>query len=89
MEAVPSLDAARERSDGRLFVIGGGEIYTLALPEAQVMFLTHVDVALAHADAWFPAWTDTDWRVTQQNAYAADHRHAHAFTFTDYARHPS
>jgi dihydrofolate reductase len=57
-EAAPSLDAALERlrREERVFVIGGGELYAQALPHADGMVLTEVDIDVPDADTHFPAW---------------------------------
>nr|WP_232145268.1 dihydrofolate reductase [Luteimonas sp. Y-2-2-4F] len=90
MEAVDSLDAAlaRAAADGAdaLCVIGGGEVYALALPRADALHLTHVDTAVADADAFFPAWDDGAWEAVARTPHAADGRHAFAFEFVDYVR---
>ncbi|KLI99641.1 dihydrofolate reductase [Luteimonas sp. FCS-9] len=90
MEAVDSLDAAiaQAAADGAdaLCVIGGGEVYALALPRATHLALTHVDTDAAGADAWFPAFDPAQWVETGREAHAADARHAHAFAFVDYRR---
>lgn len=53
----------------RVFVIGGAQVYTLALPEADELVLTEVD-ADAEGDAHFPAWDRDDFtevaRLPQQ-----------------------
>ncbi|MHC9086834.1 dihydrofolate reductase [Luteimonas sp. RIT-PG2_3] len=69
-----------------LCVIGGAEIYALALPLATRMFLTHVEAAVAQADTWFPLFDSAQWTVVDRQPHAADDRHAHAFTFVDYQR---
>lgn len=82
MQAVASLAEALARAAGaELMVIGGGEVYALALPLADLLELTEVDTRLPSADAWFPPWRTADWRETRREAHAADGRHAHAFTF--------
>jgi len=86
MHAVASLDEAVAAADDELFVIGGGEIYALALPAAACMYLTHVDATLAHADAWFPRFAATEWTAVARATHAIDERHAHAFEFVDYVR---
>jgi dihydrofolate reductase len=88
MERVASLDAALAAvaDAGELWVIGGGEIYTLCLPQATRLHLTHVDTEVAGADAFFPPWSPHEWRVLNDEAHAADARHAFAFRFTDYIR---
>ncbi|MDH5822181.1 dihydrofolate reductase [Luteimonas sp. RD2P54] len=90
MEAVGSLDAALERAAeeaaAALAVIGGGEIYALALPRATHLHLTHVDTAVEDADAFFPAFDRANWRIEAREAHPADARHAHAFEFVDHVR---
>lgn len=87
MQAVASLDEAVARAGDRpLFVIGGGEVYALALPRATHLYLTHVDTVVADADAFFPAFDPAGWQVTAREPHAADPRHAFAFEFVDYVR---
>jgi dihydrofolate reductase len=87
MQAVASLDEALALApDGPLMVIGGGEIYALALPRAERLHLTHVDTEVAGADAFFPDFDRGEWAVQHREAHAADERHAHAFEFVDYRR---
>ncbi|UNK43175.1 dihydrofolate reductase [Luteimonas sp. S4-F44] len=90
MEAVASLDAALALAadDGAdaLCVIGGGEVYALALPRATHLALTCVDTEADGADAWFPAFDAADWIETARQDHAVDARHAHAFAFVDYRR---
>jgi dihydrofolate reductase len=87
MAAVPSLDAALERAgDRELMVIGGGEVYALALPRATTLHLTHVDTEVVDADAFFPPLLPGAWRELARVHHGADPRHLHAFDFVDYAR---
>ena len=85
MECIASFDDALA-ADPHLMVIGGGEVYALALPHAHVLHLTHVDAAIDGADAWFPPWDDGTWRVTSRECHPADDRHEFAFEFVDYTR---
>ena len=39
----------------KIFVIGGGELYALALPHADALVLTEIDTAFEAADTFFPA----------------------------------
>lgn len=78
-QAIAAADGARE-----LYVIGGGELYALALPYAARMHLTHVDVVIADCDACFPAFDLAQWRILAREPHAADERHAFPFEFIDY-----
>ena len=51
-----------------LFVIGGAEIYALALPLADRMELTEID-ATYEGDAFFPAWSSAEWREEQRQTH--------------------
>jgi dihydrofolate reductase len=87
MEAVASLDEALALATGdTLMVIGGGEVFALALPRAQRMHLTYVDTAVTGADAWFAEFDVSKWRVTARARHPADSRHAFAFEDVDYER---
>ena len=87
MHAVASLQEAVERCAGQpLFVIGGGEIYAIALPLATRMHLTLVDTEVEDADAFFPDYAAEAWEVTGREAHAADARHAFGFEFVEMQR---
>jgi dihydrofolate reductase len=89
MEVVPSLDAAmRTAADdaGELCVIGGGDVFALALPLAARMHLTHLDMTVHGADAFFPRFDERLWRVHRRESHPTDAAHACAFEFVDYVR---
>lgn len=89
MQAVASLEAALALAEGEgdeLCVIGGGEVYALALPLATHLHLTHVDTAVAGADALFPRLDAQRWRETARIHHPADASHPFAFDFVDYER---
>ena len=84
---VHSLDEAIECAElGELAVIGGGEVYALALPHATRMHLTWVDTNVTEADAFFPQFDTRDWVETSCEEHVADARHAFAMRFVDYLR---
>lgn len=64
---VGSIDAAIAAcgKDDEVFVIGGGEIYGLALPLAHRILLTEVEQDFA-GDTWFPALPPGEWRATER-----------------------
>ena len=87
MEAVASLsDASAMVGGDELMVIGGGEIYVLALPLATRMYLTWVETEVVEADAFFPRFTEHEWREEARERHAADAKHAFAFEFVEYVR---
>lgn len=78
---VASLDQARAmtRTAPWLMVIGGGEVYRLALPLAERIHLCEVDTRIEQADTWFPAFDRADWTEQERVHHPADERHAFAF----------
>ena len=87
MDAIASLDAVLEIvGENELMVIGGGDVFALVLPLATRMHLTHVDTRVTDADAFFPAFDASMWRVVSRESHAADARHAFAFEFVEYER---
>lgn len=86
-EVMRSLDQALSTAGGtELVVIGGGEVYALALPHATHMYLTWVDTETLDADTFFPAFDPHDRRETARIHHPADAKHAFAFDFVDYER---
>jgi dihydrofolate reductase len=84
---VHSLDeAVAHAGDSDLCVIGGGEVYALALPCATRLHLTEIDTAASGADTFFPAFDPRDWREVARVHHPADAKHPFAFDFVDYER---
>jgi len=81
-----ALSVAGLEQAGELCVIGGGEVFALALPRAARMHLTWVDTVVEDADAFFPRFDAAEWRETARETYSADARNAFAFAFADYER---
>ncbi len=86
-ETVHSLEAALEQcsEEGRVFIIGGAEIYGQALPLTDELYLTRVHAA-PEGDTYFPEVDLSEWELLWQEAHPADERHAHAFTFLHYRK---
>jgi len=86
-KVVHSLDEAVVfAGDAELCVIGGGEVYALALPRATHLRLTEIATVTPDADTFFPEYDPRDWRETFREHHPADSRHAFAFDFADYQR---
>lgn len=89
MQAVGSLETAlalAADAGDELCVIGGGEVYALALPFATHLHLTFVATTIEGADAHFPRFDAGAWRELARAAHPADGAHAFAFTYVDYER---
>ncbi len=84
---VHSLEEAfsRVQNDPQPFVIGGGEIYALAMEKAHKIELTRVHGSF-DADAFFPEINTDIWRLTASEYHPKDERHAFDFTYLTYLR---
>ncbi len=85
--AVGSLDEALKTvpDNEDAFVIGGGEIYNLALPIADRIELTRVHHTF-DADAFFPTFSRSDWELSKENYHPKDEKHSLDFTFQTFER---
>lgn len=68
-----------------VFVIGGGEIYALAMPLARRMYLTHIDAEFP-GDTFFPAFDVRQWRQTARVTHHHEGPPSFEFAFADYER---
>jgi len=86
-EVVGSLEEAlRVASDvPEVCVIGGAELYRLALPRADVIHLTRVH-ATVEADTFLPALDPSEWEEASSERHDADERHAHPYSFVTLQR---
>ncbi|MGN6579202.1 MAG: dihydrofolate reductase [Bordetella sp.] len=66
---VTSLQAALDActNDAEPFIIGGAQLYALALPTADRIVATEVHARI-DGDAWFPELPQNQWRETDRQA---------------------
>jgi dihydrofolate reductase len=79
---VNSLDAAIAAAGDvpELCIIGGAEIYRLALPVTDLIHLTRVHATVA-ADTYFPQLAPGQWDEEVLEEHAADDRHSYPFSY--------
>jgi dihydrofolate reductase len=80
-----AIGIARDSGETELFIGGGAEIYGLALPLTERIYLTRVEVTLP-ADTFFPAWDPRQWSETIVSTHPADERNEFDSTFLIYDR---
>ena len=74
-----AISMAKQNDYKELMVIGGGEIYTMALPMADIIYLTRVHTTI-EGDTYFPV-LGTDWVMESSEPHLADEKHAFNFDF--------
>jgi dihydrofolate reductase len=84
-ERAASLEDALRLVDGaeRVFVIGGGELYAEALPLADELLLTEIDVDV-EGDTAFPSWNRAEFEEATREQHVAEN--GTPFSFVTYVR---
>lgn len=67
------------------FIIGGGEIYKLALPLADKIELTRVHGTF-EADAFFPDFDRENWNLVREEYHPIDEKHNVDFTYQTFVK---
>ncbi len=75
-----ALKKAAETNCKEIFIIGGGEIFKLAMAIADKIYLTRVHTTI-DGDAFFPAVDENKWQLTSNQDFAADDKHKFAYSF--------
>ncbi|MEO0058715.1 MAG: hypothetical protein RLZZ312_362 [Bacteroidota bacterium] len=84
---VNSLEKAIDTcpKDEDVFIIGGAQIYSLALPICDKLELTKVN-ANFDADAFFPEVNLDEWQLVANEFHAKDENHLHEFSYETYLK---
>lgn len=79
---VNSIEAALDAAGAvdEVVVIGGAELYTQLLPQANRLYLTLIEAEFA-GDVFFPAIDLAEWHEIYRQAHPADDQHEYAFTW--------
>lgn len=86
VEVFGSLEDALAALNGAdAFIVGGGEIYRVALPSVDVLYVTEVHAAIDGGDTWFPNYSE-GFTETAREDHPADDRHAYAYSFVTLTR---
>lgn len=81
-----ALEISAEIGEEEVFIIGGEQIYALALQELDVdrLYITHVNAEFPDAHAHFPKFNPEDWNVTVLSEHPKDEQHAFSFVIKQY-----
>lgn len=72
-------------TEEEVFIIGGAQIYALALNVADRFYLTRVGHDY-EGDTSFPTWNESEWRLISREAYEQGEKYPHPFAFEIYER---
>lgn len=78
------IEIAKTNNYNELMVIGGGQIYELALPIANKIWFTRVHTHI-EGDTYFPT-LDKTWNLSSVESHQADEKHLYSFDFECWQR---
>ncbi len=82
-----ALEVAHARGLRAVFVLGGAEIFRLALPRADELVLTRV-LADVPGDVFFPEWSRDDFERTELERHLPDEANEYAIVMERWLRRP-
>lgn len=69
--------------DEEIFIIGGAQIYALAMDIADKIYITRVDHEY-QGDTSFPEWDESKWTLIQREEHECGEKYPHPFAFEVY-----
>ena len=81
-----AFKVAEETNLEQCFVIGGGQIYSQALPLVDSLIVTHVHTVIEDADTFFPEIKEEEWELVSAEKHAKDEKNPYDYTFAEYIR---
>jgi dihydrofolate reductase len=73
-----AIEYAKQNNEQEIFIIGGEQIYRLAFPLADKLYLTRIHGSF-EGDAYFPEIDPDQWRIDSKTIHPADEKHPYAF----------
>jgi len=83
-----ALNLAKDNGEEEAFIIGGGQIYDLALPLLDRLYLTEVDIDIAEDKpvVKFPELPVGEWKEISSEAHQPDEKNEYGYVFKVYER---
>jgi dihydrofolate reductase len=75
-----ALKHADDDGETEAFVIGGAMLYKEAILVADKFYLTRIHNKF-DADTWLPALNMDEWKITEQQDFAADEKNPYPYSF--------
>ena len=82
------MEAALELCEpgAEVFIIGGAQIYGLAIDLADKMYITRIHHSFEDATTFFPEVDWNQWEEIERDEHPADAKNPYPFTFLTYVR---
>lgn len=75
----------KAENETEVFIIGGAQIYQMAIPFANTMYITRVHHTF-DGDAFFPEIDKSQWKLVSSEHHKADEKNEYDYTFETYQR---
>lgn len=79
-------DAYAAATTEDIYIIGGGQIYELALDSVDQILATEVDASFPAADVFFPELDEAVWQESSREHHDADETNKYPFDFVTYTK---
>lgn len=81
-EVINSLDEALAlcKTEQEVFIVGGAEIYKMAMPVTNRIYLTIVHHDF-EGDTYFPEIEENNWKETEREDHQPDEKHKYSYSF--------
>ena len=76
-----ALFFATQNDYKELMILGGGEIYKELMPKGDKIYLTRVHATFEDADAFLPEIDENKWKLTSNEDFPSDEKHAYSYSF--------
>ena len=84
-ELKEAFEKAVEAGAKEVFVIGGSQVYALALPMVDTLYITEIDTEV-QGDTYFPNFDRSQWQEASRESHPADAKNKYDYAFVTYVR---
>ena len=84
-ELEDAIEIARKAGENELFIVGGAEIYNLAMPVTQRIYLTRIHAQI-EGDTFYPKLDMNIWKEVSIDRRRADKKNPYDYDFIIYER---
>ncbi len=85
-DIMSAVDRARQEKSSEMFIIGGGEIYSMFINYADIIYVTRVHTQIDGGDAHFPEIPDGQFFLASSHEIGSDDKNQYPFAFQIYLR---
>lgn len=80
-----ALKIAQKNKQEEVFILGGAEIYEIALPYTDKIYLTEIKSSF-EGDTFFPRIDPQEWEEIKRNEFPADEKNPYPYVFIELIR---